>query len=321
VSDDNDTAVADEVTPASIGRRPPNGLVLAGVALLWLVLMLLAARNAITGSGQAEAEVSATAYALPGVISAALTAGAAVALAVLALLTRGGRTLGPTVRLGAATATGLAIGLLAAAWIITINTEGWLYAHVGGAIAAAATIGGAVAGLRPARLIATICWAGLVVFAIAFGLNLIQEPLLDVFGAADSQASQASAFSRLSFTQSAVSGLAAGLVAYGTLRRADRRHGGTAIRWPLYALAGAGPGLLLLGTEGLTRTAGARVLDLAGKVSEVELAAQGILNGFRINNALIVLFVGAVTAIIAIGRTLGPAPDDDADTDARDHYT
>jgi hypothetical protein len=35
-----------------------------------------------------------------------------------------------------------------------------------------------------------------------------------------------------------------------------------------------------------------------------------MLGGSRLNSALIILFVGAVTAIIAVGRTLGPAPQD-----------
>jgi hypothetical protein len=78
-------------------------------------------------------------------------------------------------------------------------------------------------------------------------------------------------------------------------------------------VAGAGPGLLLVLGEGLTRTAGARVLELAGKVSELELTVQRLLSGSRLNSGLIILFVGAITAVIAIGRTLGPAPEPDAD--------
>jgi hypothetical protein len=106
-----------------------------------------------------------------------------------------------------------------------------------------------------------------------------------------------------SLTQSLLSGLAAGLVVFFVLRR-DGLH------WPWYAVAGAGPGLLLVVGEGLTRTAGARVLELAGKVSELELTVQQMLSGSRLNSGLIVLFVGAITAVIAIGRTLGPATDD-----------
>ena len=106
-------------------------------------------------------------------------------------------------------------------------------------------------------------------------------------------------------------GLAAGLVAYFALRAARRRTEDTDVAWPMYALAGAGPGLLLIVAEGLARTAGARVLELAGKVSELELTVQRMLSGSRFNSALIVLFIGAISAIIAVGRTMGPAADDD----------
>jgi iron complex transport system permease protein len=98
------------------------------------------------------------------------------------------------------------------------------------------------------------------------------------------------------------------------LRRARRE--GASMAWPFYALAGAGPGLLLVITEGLTRTTGARVLDLAGKVSELELTVQRILGGARLNSALIILFAGAITAVIAVGRTLKPATADEVDEPA-----
>ena len=124
--------------------------------------------------------------------------------------------------------------------------------------------------------------------------------LFGVFGAGDTSASRVSAASWYSMTQSVLSGLVAGIVVYFLLRRAG-------LAWAWFAVAGAGPGLLLTVGEGLTRTAGARVLELAGKVSELELTVQQILSGSRLNSALIILFVGAITAIIAIGRTIKPA--------------
>jgi iron complex transport system permease protein len=73
----------------------------------------------------------------------------------------------------------------------------------------------------------------------------------------------------------------------------------------------AGPGLLLIAGEIITRTAGARVLELAGRVSELELTVQRMLSGSRLNSALITLFVGAITAILLVGRTMKPAADED----------
>ena len=49
---------------------------------------------------------------------------------------------------------------------------------------------------------------------------------------------------------------------------------------------------------------------LAGKVSELELVVQRMLSGARFNSALIVLFVGAISATIAVGRTIKPAAEE-----------
>jgi hypothetical protein len=305
VSTQEETAVTAE--PAR--RSATSGIVLAIVGFAWMAGLIWSARATITGGGgDAAMEVTSTAYALPGAISASLVAGAAVALFVVTLATRG-RELGATARFAIATGTGLILGLLGAASIITINTDGWVYAVVGGTVAAAATIGGALGGLRAPRVVAAVCWAAIAVFVVGFVLNVVQSPLLDLFGSGDSSASQTSAANWFSFTQSLLSGIAAGVVAYRTLRRAKRRADGADVGWPFYALAGAGPGLLLVLAEGLARTAGARVLELAGKVSELELTVQRMLSGSRFNSALIILFIGAITAIIAVGRTMKPAGD------------
>jgi hypothetical protein len=303
------TTQEETTTPGDTVERPSSaGILLALAGLLWMAGLLWSARATITGRDDAEMEVTSTAYALPGAISASLVGGAAVALAVLAAVGRG-RTLGATLRFAIGTGTGLVLGLLGALSIITINRDGWVYAVVGGTVAAAATIGGALAGFRAPRVLAAVCWASIAVFTVGVVLNFV--PWLDLFGSGSSTSSQFGAASWFSLTQRVLGGLAAGLVSYRVLRRARLRGDGTDLRWPWYALAGAGPGLLLVLAEGLARTAGARVLELAGKVSDLEKAVQQMLSGSRLNSALIVMFIGAVTAIIAIGRTLGPAPDDD----------
>jgi iron complex transport system permease protein len=283
-------------------RASRGGVALALVAVLWMAALLWSARATITGRANAEMAVTSTAYALPGAISASLVGGAAVALAVVAAVGRR-RTPGATARFAITTGTGLLLGLLGALPVITINTEGWVYAVVAGSVAAAATIGGAIAGLRLPRVIAAVCWGAVAVFVVGVLLTFAQDALFAMFGAGESSASQAGAANWYSLTQSVLSGLVAGILAYVLLRR-------TASPWPHFALAGAGPGLLLVIAEILTRTAGARVLELAGKVSELELTVQQMLSGSRLNSALIVLFAGAITAIIAVGRTLKPAPDE-----------
>jgi hypothetical protein len=311
-----------EQAPTPVVEQPASrGLLLADLSLVWMAAMLFSARITITGGPDAEMEVTSTAYALPGAVSASLVTGVAVALAVLGLVARR-RTLGPSARFAVATGTGLVVGLLGALVVVTINTEGWIYAVVGGTIAAASTIGGALAGFRIPRVLAAVCWGSIAVFLVGFLLNIFQDPLLHALGSGDSEQSQTSAAQWFSFAQSLLSGVAAGIVAQRLLRRARRRAGetgqtetGTDISPAFYFLAGGGPGLLLLVGEALTRTAGARVLDLAGKVSELELTVQKLLSGARFNSALIVLFAGAISAAIAFGIGLKPAGDQEPEAD------
>jgi hypothetical protein len=287
-----------------------TAILLAVAALAWAAGMLLSARAKITSWADAAMEVTSTAYALPGAVSAAIVAGAAVALLVLTLLSAR-RRLGATVRFTIGTGSGLLVGVLCALVLFTINTDGTMYAAVGGTVAAAATIGGAFAGLRIPPVIAAAGWATLGVFVVGLVLNdrYVQDPVLNLLGN-DTTEAAARANQNFAYVQSALSGLAAGLIVFAVLRRAGRRSGAD-LRWPFYLLAGAGAGLLSVISEVLTRTAGAQVLDLAGKVSELEKSVQQLLSTNRLNSALIVLFVGAFTAMVAVGRTLSPASDDE----------
>ena len=306
----NEQEVAPARKAAAAAEQPSsNGLLLAAVTLVWMGAMLWSARATITGRGDVAMEVTSTAYAFPGAISASLVTGSTVALAVLALVGRRGE-LGASTRFAIATGSGLAVGVAGALTIVTINTEGWLYAVVGGTVAAAATIGGALTGFRIPRVVNAVGWAAGAVFAVGFVLNLFQGPLLDALSSGETD-SRANATQWFTYGQGLLGGLAAGLVSYHVLRRARRRSGGQDMPWPLYGLAGAGPGLLLVIAEILTRTAGHRVLDLAGKVSELELVVQQMLSGARLNSALIVLFIGAISATIAVGRTINPAPEEE----------
>ncbi|BBH66262.1 hypothetical protein ACTI_29470 [Actinoplanes sp. OR16] len=296
-------------SPASAAPEEESRLtvvLLAAAAIAWTAAMLWSARTTITGRVSAEMEVTSTAYALPGAVAADLVAGAAVALLVLTLI-GARRTLGPSARFAVATGAGLLTGLLSAIPVVTINTAGSLYAIVGGTVAAAATIGGALAGFRIPRVIAAAAFASIGVFVLGFVLNLFQAPVLDLLGAGDT-ASTANAAQWFSYGQAALSGLAAGLIAFFLLRRAEG-----AVKWPFYALAGAGAGLVTVIGEILSRTAGSKVLELAGKVSELDKLAQQILSTARLNSGLIVLFVGAMTAMLAVGRTMSPATDEDDD--------
>ncbi len=301
MSDKQGTAAAPAAAAPTPGRHPAGVPALAAASLLWAVAMLWAARASIVGRRAAEAEVTSTAYALPGAISATLVAGTGLALAVLAVAGRR-RALGATARLGVAAGTGLFTGLLAAGSVLLSYPDGWVYAVLAGTVAAAATIGGAVAGVRAAAVVAAAAWAGLAVLVLGFALNLASAPLLRALGSGETVTSQLTALDRFALVQAFAGGLLAGVAAFVLLRRRSAR-------WPQVALAGAAPGLMLLTAELLSRTAGSRVVDLAGRVSDVERAAQQLLADSRFNSALVVVFVGAVSAIILIGRTMKPAAD------------
>ncbi|MBG6067756.1 hypothetical protein [Micromonospora ureilytica] len=303
---------------ASAGSRPlpaPGAAVLALLALGWLAAMLWSTREAITSAAAGVTAISLSAFALPGVISAALVAGAAVALAGGNLLTRRYGDWA-TLRFAGAIGGGMLVGLAAALAINLTYFDTSTTNVIAGTTAAAAIIGGALAGARTAPAIGAVVTAalGTLIFVVAF--SRARDPLFDLFGAGDSQQSLISAAKWVSRTESLVAGLLAGLLAFGYLtwarRRAVRRDPtAPALRWPAYLLAGAGPGLLLLLAEVIIRIGGRSLLDLASALSEADAVAQTSLGTSRVDNGIWVLFVGALTALIAFGRTLSPAHADD----------
>ncbi|MER7330086.1 MULTISPECIES: hypothetical protein [unclassified Micromonospora] len=308
---DQPAADGDGVAPA----LAPGAPVLALLALGWLAAMLWSTREAINSAAAGVTAISLSAFALPGVISAALVAGAAFALFGVDLLARRGSDR-VTLRFVAAIGTGLLVALAAAFAINLTYADNATTNVIAGTTAAAATIGGAIAGARSAPVVGAVVAAalGTLVFVVAF--SRARDPLFDLFGAGDTQESLLTAAKWVSRTESLLAGLVAGLLAFGYLtwarRRAARREAATpAPRWPAYLLAGAGPGLLLLLAEVVIRVGGRSLLDLAGALSEADAVAQTSLGTSRVDNGIWVLFVGALTAMIAFGRTLGPAHADD----------
>ncbi|MFU8849695.1 hypothetical protein ACNAW0_01675 [Micromonospora sp. SL1-18] len=304
------TRAGEAVAPEGAGRPAyaPGTVVLALVAVGWLAAMLWSTRAAISNAAAGVTAISLSAYALPGVITAALVAGAAVALVATNPVGR------VTLRFLAAVGTGLLVGLAAAVAINLAYADNATTNTIAGTAAAAAIIGGAMAGARNARVVAALATATLAaqVFVVLF--SRARDPLSDLFGAGDSQQSMLDAAKWVSRTESLLAGLIAGLLAFGYLtwarRRAARRDRSAPLRWPAYLVAGAGPGLLLLLTEVIIRIGGHGLLDLAAALSEADQVAQTSLGTSRVDNGIWVLFVGALTALVAFGRTLGPRQDE-----------
>lgn len=323
-------APAGETAPVDVAAAAPEGTgratfapgaaVLALVAVGWLAAMLWSTRAAIHSAAAGVTAISLSAYALPGVISAALVAGAAVALAVTNPLAR--RTDRATLRFLTAVGAGLLVGLVAAVAINLTYADNATTNTIAGTTAAAAIIGGALAGARNARVVGAIAAAALATLIFVVAFSRARDPLSDLFGAGDSQESVLSAAKWVSRTESLLAGLLAGLVAFGYLtwsrRRARRDPAAPQPRWPAYLLAGAGPGLLLLLTEVIIRVGGRALLDLAAALSDADEVAQTALGTSRVDNGIWVLFVGALTTLIAFGRTLGPATGADETEPAED---
>lgn len=288
-------------TPAPDGPPAFGTSVLAVIALAWLAAMMWSSHAEIT-SGEGTLAITSAAMALPTVISAGLVAGAAASLAVGHLLRRPR----PALRFAASVGAGLLLGVLAAIVVISSYGGGEASTVLAGTLAAAITAGGALAAVRARAIVGAIVAAGLVVFAVEQVLDNFQPNLMSLYGSKDDPSSRLSASGWSALTIAVCTGLAAGLVAYYYLRRATRRAGADVVapKWPAYAIAGAGPGLLLVAAEIIIRTLGADVLALAGSVSEADATAQEMMDSSRVNNALVVLFVGAIVAIFAFGRTL-----------------
>ncbi|WP_232534022.1 hypothetical protein [Plantactinospora sp. KBS50] len=294
---------------AVAGGTAPGAPALALLAVAWLTAMLSSTHVAMSANAGTTAIFSA-AYALPGVISASLVAGAGVGLLVVDLLARRGLRR-PWLRSAAAVGAGALVGLVAAVTVTLGNGNDSVVAVLAGTVAAATVLGGAVAALR-GPLVGAVVTAALAVCGVTFALSYFQQEITSLYGADESITSQLTALTWFSRTLSVVCGLTAGLVAYRYLSRADRRAAaGDAphrpARWPGYLIAGAGPGAFLLAAEALIWTAGGRLLRLAGQLSEADRTAQGLLGGARVIHGLSVLFLGALVSMIAFGRTLQPA--------------
>jgi hypothetical protein len=288
-----------------IGARVPGALTLAGLSLLWLLGMLWTARASIRSAGDASVAIFLAAYSLPAVISASLVGGAAVGLAVLDRATPrlGDR---PTSRSLVATGAGLVTGLVAAAIVTLSYGSGSAMMVLGGTVAAAATVGGALASVRATPIVAASIVASLCVFVVGVLFQPFHGELMSLYGAGSSGPSQKSANGLFAATVALTSGLVGGYLAYRYLRRVTRTAR-PAPRWPAFLGAGAGAGVMLLLTEAIIRIAGGPVLSLAKSLSEIDASGLAWLDGSRINYGLVVLFVGAITALIAFGRTL-PRP-------------
>lgn len=278
------------------------------LGLVWLAATLWTARTAIANnSGDPAAAASTAALALPDVVTAALLAGTAAALAVAGLAFASPESIARRTLVGAA--AGAICGGVAGGLILFGYGNGPSIGVLAGTVVAAGLVGGASAVLRRAVHAAAVTGV-LTVFLAGVAINVFEHPLKSLLGAGTSVASQAGAANQLSILSAVGSGAVAGLVAYFYLRR--RRD----LRWPAFALAGAFPGLLLLAAEAITTVGGSGLFAAVDQLSTADQATLNYVDGARLDQALTVTFIGAVVAMIAVGRTMRRVEDDE---DLEDH--
>ncbi|MGH3739645.1 MAG: hypothetical protein ACRDT6_29195, partial [Micromonosporaceae bacterium] len=128
--------------------------------------------------------------------------------------------------------------------------------------------------------------------------SLFTSPLRDLLDGAGTGPEIGAAQVTLARLTGVLAGVAAGLVSYAVLRR-YRPIG-------LFGHTGAGAaaGLFLLVAEVVTRFTLASVVSEAGGMARDEIWLLQWLGEARLNGALIITFVGAITGLIALGRSM-----------------
>jgi hypothetical protein len=320
---------AGGVPPEAQGRTktaPAGGAwvpwTVAGLGIVWLVAKLWSAYEQIHANAGDSVAVATAALAIPAVVQATALGGRGGGLAVRMATEawRVRRTGAPPIawlRCLAAAAGGLVIGLAAMGAILGAYGDVPSIGGVAVAVALTGLIAGALAGLgrRPAVVAAALAGAlgsfvvdtilnsgtvlGHMMAALGAGSDAITD--CDQGTAAAACAKVVNANSLVSHIDSLVAGLAAGLVAYWYLRRR-----GAGARFPAYLVAGGATGVLLLATEVLTHVGGGGLLHVARSISADDRTVIDLLAGNRVIHGLLVMFIGALAALIAFGRTLGP---------------
>jgi hypothetical protein len=292
-----DTAPRVKPVPTPPSAAPVSAGVtttIAVVGLVWLAITLAVGHGSLHGNAR-DIALSTAVLSLPALIQAALFAGAATGFAVSFSVRRTG------LRYAVGVLAGLGVGVLALAVVLLAYAmPAGAGTALGASLAMAGALGGALSAVRPAPMVSSGLLAMIPVLVLGYAVGHFSEGLLRLFGANGSAASRYSASGYLGFTSALVQGLLAGLVSYLLLRRSG-------VRFPAFGLAGALPGLFIGLAEVFTRVAAPRLLSLATEVSAWDKVIYGLGNGNRANQALVVFFVGALTAIIAHGRTLGRA--------------
>jgi hypothetical protein len=229
--------------------------------------------------------------ALPVVIATTMLTGAAGGLAAVSWR--------PRPRWALSLAVGTLVGAVAAGLILWGYGQRSSIVVIAVAVLVAGTVGGAVGAIRPGAVV----FAGLVGTLAASVADAVFSffagPLMDLFGSGSTAASRLAAASRFALTTSLLAGVVAGTLAFWLLYR--MRCGW---RFPAYLGGGAVAGALLLLAEAITRVGGAQASESVARLGPADRVYVDYVAQSRLDHGLIVLFVGAIVALLCFGSTL-----------------
>lgn len=295
-ADSTPTAPSAPSAPSAprIGRGP---LVAAALSLAWFVTTLVLTHASVVGEREAQLGLVNAALAMPLLIASGIVAGAALAVVVLK---RFERLQVPRWRVLYGAGVGLLLGAAAGAAVLLGYGTAAALVSLAISMAVAAAIGGALGGVPwPAVVVAGVI-GSLVRFALGFFEGLFGGRLREAIAGDEGVPAQLAAVGQIGFAMALVGGAVAGLTASLYLRKSG-------LKWPAHLAAGAAPGLLLLIADIATRVGGTPLLRAMSGNDTFDERALQLVASTRLSTAMVVLFTGAVVAIVVHGRTLGPA--------------
>ncbi|GIG57207.1 hypothetical protein Lfu02_15790 [Longispora fulva] len=283
--------------------KPSSAAILVGIGFAWLFALLWVLRVTLTESGGADSGLISAAQNLFPLVTAILAAGASAGMLAVATLRFASTGLR---RLAAGAGAGLLFGVLAGGLALAMIRDTRSSAVIAVCSAAAALVGGLFAAINPIRVVA----AGVAGTYAAFLTKVILSIFLQKFTqeAGPEKSFFTSHWMLLIF--GVVSGIVAGVVSFRYLRRGPAQH------WAGYLPAGAVAGALAILSEGFAWLTVPRLVAPVTDATFTEaLLATDI--GPRVNSGIALLFAGAVTATILVGRTMRPATEESAEAPAR----
>lgn len=298
------TGAVRAVTLAEPGSR--GVAVLLVLAVLLFAMVLRGEHILVTAAGDPAVAAIQVATFLSSVLLAALLVGGAAGIAAIRIFAGkdGARLVGHAGRRAlCGVLGGLVAGIIAggAGYLLEGDLSTTDRFVVGGGVAAAALVGGAVTALRPGLMTAAGYLGTVVVIAVLALRSLFLTPLTRLFGGEGTIAKYANAQSNLALVSFIVAGVIAGVAVHLYIRRTGNRLGTAA-----NVAAGATPGVLALVAQLLTWAFGSSLISSAGGLDLGDTLAFQLAGRYQINGSLALLFAGALVAVLLYGRTRGP---------------